>query len=102
MSDASPAELGSARERSPTLRSFLRQSAGSCCSSPAGIIAFTFTDRAAAELKTRISARVEQRMGNPALDRPGAAFVGTIHAYCFRLLQQPCPGMRRSMCKVKS
>jgi DNA helicase-2/ATP-dependent DNA helicase PcrA len=36
---------------------------------PAGIIAFTFTERAAEELKTRISARVGQRMGNPALDR---------------------------------
>jgi superfamily I DNA/RNA helicase len=34
---------------------------------PAGIIAVTFTERAAEELKTGISARVEQRMGNSAL-----------------------------------
>ncbi len=58
---------------------------------PAGIIAFTFTERAAEELKARISARVEGRLGTDALDRLGAAFVGTIHAYCFRLLQQHVP-----------
>ena len=58
---------------------------------PAGIIAFTFTERAAKELKARISARVEERLGPQALDRLGAAFVGTIHAYCFRLLQQHVP-----------
>jgi DNA helicase-2/ATP-dependent DNA helicase PcrA len=58
---------------------------------PAGILAFTFTERAAEELKARISARVEQRLGTEALDRLGAAFVGTIHAYCFRLLQQQVP-----------
>jgi ATP-dependent exoDNAse (exonuclease V) beta subunit len=40
---------------------------------PAGIIAFTITERAVEELKTRIFARGEQRMGNPALDRLGAA-----------------------------
>lgn len=58
---------------------------------PAGIIAFTFTERAASELKARISARVVERLGAEALDRLGAAFVGTIHAYCFRLLQQHVP-----------
>jgi DNA helicase-2/ATP-dependent DNA helicase PcrA len=55
---------------------------------PAGIIAFKFTERAAQELKARISARVEERLGAVALERLRAAFVGTIHAYCFRLLQQ--------------
>ena len=58
---------------------------------PAGIIAFTFTERAAGELKARISKRVEGRLGAEALDYLGAAFVGTIHAYCFRLLQQHVP-----------
>lgn len=58
---------------------------------PGGIIAFTFTERAAQELKTRISARVEERLGTDALDRLGAAFIGTIHGYCFRLLQQEVP-----------
>jgi DNA helicase II / ATP-dependent DNA helicase PcrA len=58
---------------------------------PASMIAFTFTERAARELKARISARVEELIGPQALDRLGAAFVGTIHAYCFRLLQQQVP-----------
>ncbi len=51
----------------------------------------------AQELKARISARVEERISAQALDRLGAAFVGTIHAYCFRLFQQHVPSMRRSM-----
>ena len=58
---------------------------------PGSIIAFTFTERAADELKARISARVEERLGPGSLDRLGSAFVGTIHAYCFRLLQQRVP-----------
>ena len=56
--------------------------------SPDGIVAFTFTERAAAELKERIEARVEARLGSEALDRLNGLFVGTIHSYCFRLLQQ--------------
>ena len=57
----------------------------------AGIVAFTFTERAAEELKNRIERRVEERIGRAALDRLGGIFVGTIHAYCFRLLQQHVP-----------
>jgi superfamily I DNA/RNA helicase len=37
----------------------------------AGIIAFTFTERAAQELKARISARVEEQIGPQAHDRLG-------------------------------
>src|SRR3954451_23043515 len=55
------------------------------------IVAFTFTERAATELKNRIALRVEQRLGRSALDVIGGLFVGTIHAYCFRLLQQHVP-----------
>lgn len=55
------------------------------------IVAFTFTERAAAELKERIIDRVEDRMGRQALDRLNGLFVGTIHSYCFRLLQQHVP-----------
>src|SRR6202050_720748 len=55
---------------------------------PAGIIAFTFTERAADELKARISARVEERLGSASLDKLGAAFVGAIHSHCFPPLQQ--------------
>jgi DNA helicase-2/ATP-dependent DNA helicase PcrA len=59
--------------------------------SPDSIVAFTFTEKAAAELKARIGRRVEQRLGSGMLDRLGACFVGTIHAYCFRLLQALVP-----------
>jgi DNA helicase-2/ATP-dependent DNA helicase PcrA len=58
---------------------------------PEAIVAFTFTERAAAELKDRIIDRVERRLGRAALDRLNGLFVGTIHSYCFRLLQQNVP-----------
>ena len=58
---------------------------------PDGIVAFTFTERAADELKNRIAHRVEDRLGAPALDRLAGLFVGTIHSFCFRLLQQRVP-----------
>jgi DNA helicase-2/ATP-dependent DNA helicase PcrA len=55
------------------------------------IVAFTFTERAAEELKNRIRRRVEERLGDEARDLLGGLFVGTIHSYCFRLLQQHVP-----------
>lgn len=55
------------------------------------IVAFTFTERAANELKNRITHRVAGRLGAAVVDHLGALFVGTIHAYCFRLLQQRVP-----------
>jgi hypothetical protein len=50
---------------------------------PRNIIAFTFTDKAAAELKERIVTRTCELLG----DMPGMAemFVGTIHAFCLEL-----------------
>ena len=52
---------------------------------PANIIAFTFTDKAAAELKDRIVSRCREELG----EVPGMAemFVGTIHAFCLELLK---------------
>jgi DNA helicase-2/ATP-dependent DNA helicase PcrA len=58
---------------------------------PRSIVAFTFTERAAAELKDRIARRVEEQLGRSALDQLSGLYVGTIHAYCFRLLQQVVP-----------
>lgn len=58
---------------------------------PDGIVAFTFTERAAGELKERIEQRVVDRMGPAAIDRLSGLFVGTIHSYCFRLLQTHVP-----------
>jgi len=56
---------------------------------PRNIVAFTYTDRAAAELKERIITRVRESLG----DIPGLAemFVGTIHAYALDLLKSEVP-----------
>ena len=54
---------------------------------PANIVAFTFTDKAAGELKDRIHRLCKEELGS---DRGLAEmFVGTIHAYCLNLLQAP-------------
>jgi len=58
---------------------------------PESIVAFTFTEKAAAELKERIYKRVEEEKGTEFLGRLGPMFVGTIHAYCFRILQDYVP-----------
>jgi DNA helicase-2/ATP-dependent DNA helicase PcrA len=55
------------------------------------IVAFTFTEKAAAELKERIRQRVEAKLGDGATDQLGRLYVGTIHGYCFRLLQTHVP-----------
>ena len=69
---------------------------------PAGIVAFTFTERAAASLKSRIERCVlaDPRLGEPYLDRLGGMFVGTIHSYCFGLLQSMCRATKPSMCST--
>jgi DNA helicase-2/ATP-dependent DNA helicase PcrA len=60
---------------------------------PEGIVAFTFTERAAASLKSRIERCVlaNPKLGEPFLDHLGPMFVGTIHSYCFDLLQRHVP-----------
>jgi DNA helicase-2/ATP-dependent DNA helicase PcrA len=56
---------------------------------PAAIVAFTFTDRAAAELKDRVTSLAEQELGTVV----GLAemFVGTMHGYALQLLQTHVP-----------
>src|SRR2546428_7725817 len=56
---------------------------------PSNIVAFTFTDRAAAALKDRIAQRIGAGLG----EIPGLAelYVGTIHGYCLDLLQRKVP-----------
>lgn len=53
---------------------------------PANVVAFTFNERAAAELKERVALRWHERAGT----REGLAdlYVGTIHGFCLELLQQ--------------
>ena len=55
------------------------------------IVAFTFTEKAAKELKSRIATRLEQRLGVEAVDQLSGLYVGTIHGYCFQFLQQYVP-----------
>lgn len=54
---------------------------------PRSIVAFTFTEKAASELKERIRQRVTARVGHEAGDKLSQLQVSTIHAFCFRLLQ---------------
>jgi len=58
---------------------------------PEQIVAFTFTERAAKSLRTRITKRIADVKGQSFLDRLNPMFVGTIHAYCLRLLQDHVP-----------
>jgi DNA helicase-2/ATP-dependent DNA helicase PcrA len=58
---------------------------------PSAIVAFTFTERAAASLRARIEQRVADRLGERASGRSNGLFVGTIHSYCFRMLQRYVP-----------
>lgn len=58
---------------------------------PNQIVAFTFTERAATGLKHRITMRIAETKGEKFLDRLGPMFVGTIHAYCLRMLQDHVP-----------
>lgn len=54
---------------------------------PASIVAFTFTERAAAEMKERVYRRAEKFLEPEIVNRLGDLYVGTIHAFCARLLQ---------------
>jgi len=55
------------------------------------IVAFTFSKKAAEELKDRIVERVQETLGSDGLAKISGLFVGTIHAYSFRILQQMVP-----------
>ena len=57
--------------------------------SPQNIVAFTFTKKAAAELKDRIIGRTKESLGE--VRGMADMFVGTIHAFCLDLLQQEVP-----------
>ena len=56
---------------------------------PGNIIAFTFTDKAAAELKERIVTRTREALGE--MSGMAEMFVGTIHAFCLELLKSESP-----------
>jgi len=54
---------------------------------PGSILAITFTERAAGELRARVRARLLERGDREAARDTEAAFVGTFHGFCARLLR---------------
>lgn len=54
---------------------------------PASIVAFTFTEKAAQSMKSRIYQRISQLGREDLLKRLGEMYVGTIHSFCLRLLE---------------
>lgn len=64
---------------------------GGC--TPANIVAFTFTEKAAAELKERVVERCREEIG----EIPGMAemYIGTIHGFCLELLKAEVPRFLR-------
>jgi DNA helicase-2/ATP-dependent DNA helicase PcrA len=53
---------------------------------PSAIVAFTFTDKAAQSMKSRIYDRLRDLDRDDLRARIGDLYVGTIHGYCYRLL----------------
>jgi DNA helicase II / ATP-dependent DNA helicase PcrA len=56
---------------------------------PANIVAFTFTEKAAAELKQRVVERCRERL--PGLVGMAEMYIGTIHGFCLDLLRTEVP-----------
>ena len=57
---------------------------------PANVVAFTFTNKAAAELRRRIVDRVTEQSSEPVTGMADM-FIGTIHSFCLDLLTTECP-----------
>lgn len=56
------------------------------CVPPSSIVAFTFTEKAAQSMKSRIFSQCRIHGGEELASRLGEMYIGTIHAYCYRLL----------------
>jgi DNA helicase-2/ATP-dependent DNA helicase PcrA len=56
---------------------------------PKNVVAFTFTEKAAAELKERVLTIVEQEIGT--VHGLAEMYIGTMHGYCLDLLQRLVP-----------
>lgn len=59
---------------------------------PENIVAFTFTERAAQELKFRTRRKIKDLIGHQS--DIGDLYVGTIHSFCHELLKEFVPGYR--------
>jgi len=56
---------------------------------PKEIVAFTFTEKAADELKSRVRGILDEEC--PSKSDFGDMYVGTIHSFCFHMLQELIP-----------
>lgn len=54
---------------------------------PSAIVAFTFTEKAAKSMKSRVYERVKEFGGEELCFHLGDMFIGTIHGYCNRILE---------------
>ncbi|WP_135611143.1 ATP-dependent DNA helicase [Methanococcoides sp. AM1] len=54
---------------------------------PSSIVAFTFTEKAAQSMKSRVYDRIKHMAGDEICAKLGDMFVGTIHGYCSQLLE---------------
>jgi DNA helicase-2/ATP-dependent DNA helicase PcrA len=70
-----------------TLLTSVEKGGGGC--TPANIVAFTFTDKAAGELKDRIHVRCRDTFG--AITGLAEMYIGTIHGFCLDLLKSEVP-----------
>ena len=70
-----------------TLLTLVNKGGGGCA--PANIIAFTFTDKAAGELKDRIHVRCRETFGE--ITGLAEMYIGTIHGFCLDLLKSEVP-----------
>ncbi|MFM9991949.1 MAG: ATP-dependent helicase [Burkholderiaceae bacterium] len=67
------------------------QGGGGC--TPANIVSFTFTEKAASELKERIHSRCEENFGQ--VNGLAEMYVGTIHGFCLELLKSEVPAFMK-------
>jgi len=54
---------------------------------PSSIVAFTFTEKAAQSMKSRVYDRIKQLGEEKICSRLGELFIGTIHGYCNQILE---------------
>ena len=59
---------------------------------PDQIVALTFTDKAAEELKVRVCSKIQELLGKQHDIRD--MYIGTIHAFCFKIVQVFIPKYR--------
>jgi DNA helicase-2/ATP-dependent DNA helicase PcrA len=69
------------------------QAEGGGACTPDNIVAFTFTDKAAAELKERIHTRCREHLGQ--VTGLAEMYVGTIHGFCLELLKSEVPAFMK-------